>query len=139
MLHGFSDATEAEYQAELLSPHYQDGVIYDCLFTPASAPTDAPLRQYIHDESGLEDILYCEPIRSDAMSCFDRTVEAEVEVFDAPPYKTIRIAADGSAQMRVQEMRFDAQWEPILLPAIDYAGTCQQGAAYPDGSTVPQP
>ena len=139
MLHGFSHQSEAEYQAELLGPDYQSGLIYDCLFTPTNIPTDTPVRQYIHDESGLDDILYCEPIRSDAMSCFDHTVQAGVEVFDAPPTKTIRVAADGSAQMRVQEMAFDAEWNMMRHPAIDYTGTCQRGAAYPDGVTVPQP
>jgi|GEM_PF-2447331 len=78
MLHGFSHQSEADYRAELLGPDYQSGVIYDCLFTRADTPTGDPLRQYIHDVSGLDDILYCEPIQSDAMSCFDRAVQAGV-------------------------------------------------------------
>jgi len=41
--------------------------------------------------------------------------------------------------MRVQEMAFDAEWNMILHPAIDYTGTCQHGAVYPDGVTVLQP
>lgn len=140
---GFRYPSASEIQAHLSSPEFQVGVIYDCLFDPVikvEGQKVEPLHQYISDGDGAPDILYCEPTFTDGMACFDRTLRAGVEVFDIPGYKTIRVAADGSAQMRVYENIYDANRMNILKThTTHYAGTCRKGAAYPNGVSVPQP
>ncbi len=138
---GFSYPSESEIQAHLSSPEFQEGVIYDCLFDPVVKGQKAePLRQYISDGDGAPNILYCEPTFTDGMACFDRTLRAGVEVFDLPTYKTIRISADGSAQMQVYDNTYDADRMNILkVHTTHYKGSCHKGAAYPNGVSVPQP